>query len=210
MTKTDILTATESYGKAKSAFGLALSDAAAQREAAMYALGGNYTTQAGKVLTPEEAGQVANVGGETLKSATLSTGFGDRGIATIAKTGVDATAAAVTGLQEQGISTESGLSQQARTVSRDQSALATQEAIQQSEATIAGINADQTTAFGTERAAAEDYNTALGRKMVNPKPVTGKDLNIWGGKVHNAAGKVVRDATKKEVAKVKANAKGKK
>lgn len=209
MAKTDILTATETYGKAKTAFALALSDAATKREQAMYQLGADISSQTGKVLTPNEVSQRLAPDGQGLAGTTMTTGFGQGALPTVAQEGVATTSAAVTGLGERGVGSTSGLTQQARLVSGEQTALATQEAIQTAQAAVANAQADVTAAQGAERLAAAEYNTVAGRQMQNPskKPATGKDLNIWNGKVHNASGKTIREATKKEIAAVKATAK---
>lgn len=165
MAKTDILTATENYGKAQTAFQIALANANSARELAMYNLGADFTTQGGKVLTPNEVGQA--LGGEGIpKSTTMSVGFGDRGISKIQAEQTGTTAEVVAKLQEQGISSSSGLTGQARLVSSDIGAGAKQAAVQAAQTEAAQASAEQAAAAMEEQQAQATYDTALGMKAV--------------------------------------------
>jgi hypothetical protein len=158
MAKTDILTATETYGKAQTAFKLALANAASQREASMYNLGADFTTQGGKVLTPNEVG--AALGGPGLEAGTrMTTGFGDTTLPTIQKEQTASIGEAMQANVERGIGTGSGIAQQQKIAIQDTGALETQRAVQEAQGKVAEANAEQAGAALTEQQAEATYRT---------------------------------------------------
>lgn len=205
-TATSIMTKAEQQGKAQTAFELALQQAASTREQAMIGLGVDIIGQTGNVLTPEQASDVMKPGGQTLAKTKMTTGYGEGAIPSVVKAGVAATGEALTGLTERGIGTTGGLAGQARVVGADAVQLAKQQAVQEAQAKMTEAEGAVTEADITLQGANADLATARGVNLGKKnKP---KDLNIWGGKVHDAKGKTIREATKKEIAAVKAKKKG--
>lgn len=168
MAKTDILTATETYGKAVTAFNAALANAANAREAAMYNLGADITTPSGKVLTPDQAGKM--LGGEGFAMGTkMTTGFGDTTLPTIQKEQTATTAEALQALGERGVGGDSGLAAQQRTISGEAGAIETQKAVQSAQADVATANAEQAAAAVEEQQAEAAYRTVAGQVAKSPK-----------------------------------------
>jgi hypothetical protein len=169
MAKTDILTATETYGKAQTAFKVALANAASQREASMYNLGADFTTQGGKVLTPKEVG--AALGGAGLAEGTrLTTGFGDATLPTVQKEQTASVGEAMQAATERGLGAGSGIAQQQKIAIQDTGALETQRAIQEAQAKVAEANAAQGGAALEEQQAEAVYRTVAGQVAKKPKP----------------------------------------
>lgn len=168
MAKVDVLTKAENYGKAQTAFKMALANAANAREGALISLGADITTPGGKVLTPDIAGKM--LGGEGLTPGTrLSTGFGEGALPSIAKEQVGTTAEAVQALQERGVGGTSGLAAQQRTISGEAGAIETQKAIQQAQTEIAAATAEQVEAATAEQEAEASYRTSIGQVAKTPK-----------------------------------------
>lgn len=208
MAGTDILTKTENYGKAITAFNLALQNAASTRESAMIGLGADFTSTTGKVLSPKDAAQAMAPGGSGLDGTKMTTGFGDATLPTLTKEATATISQNVNDLVERGVGTGSGLSRQQNVVGGEMADIAKQQAVQEAQAKVAEANAEQVGAYGEERQAAADLATAQGKTLFDPKKNKGKSLNIWGGKVHDAKGKTVREASKKEIAAARAKKKG--
>ena len=168
-TATDVLSATDNYGKANTAFALALQQASNQREAAMIGLGADFSSQAGKVYTPNEVGGM--LGGAGLDAGTtIKTGFGEGALATIDKTAVGNVYQQQEALDERGVGGTSGISQQAKTLVGDQAALAGQEAVQGFQGKVAEANLLQTTAKADLAGASAALDTASGDTTPIPKP----------------------------------------
>jgi hypothetical protein len=197
---TNIMTKAEQQGRAQTAFELALQQAASTREQSMIGLGVDVIGQTGNVLTPEQASDLMKPGGQTLKNTKMTTGYGEGAIPSVVKAGVAATGEALTSLTDRGIGTGGGLAGQTRTVNADAVQLAKQQAVQEAQAKIAESETAVTAADVELQSANADVATARGVNLGKKKP---KDLNIWGGKVHDAKGKTIRDATKKEVAAIR-------
>lgn len=167
MANTDILTATENYGKAQTAFQLALQEAARAREGAMISLGADITSTTGNVLNPVQAGKaLGGIGPDKIQ--TITTGYGEGALPTVAKEQVGAVAATAEEAAARGIR-ESGTAAQAKLVAQEQGALATQEAIQKAQQTVAEAGATETQAKVNLEEAAAARRTAAG---VRPKKKT--------------------------------------
>jgi hypothetical protein len=168
-TANDILSATQNYGKAQTAFEIALKQAANQREQAMIGLGADFTAQGGRVITPNEGGVA--LGGEGLPSGTtLSTGYGEGALPTIAKTQAGAVNEQQQALLEKGVGGTSGVAGQAKLVTQDQGALETQAAVQEFQGKVAEANLAQATAKADLTSAAADLATAQEEEL----PIGGK------------------------------------
>lgn len=168
MAKTDILTATETYGKAKTAFGIALAQAASQREASMYNLGADFTTQGGKTLTPNEVGTA--LGGPGLAPGTkMTTGFGEGALPSVQKEQTASVGETMQAATERGLGAGSGIAQQQKIAIQDTGALETQRAIQDAQAKVAEANAEQAGAALTEQQAEATYRTVAGQVAKKPK-----------------------------------------
>jgi len=168
-TANDILSATQNYGKAQTAFEIALKQAANAREQAMIGLGADFTAQGGKVITPDVGG--AALGGEGFAAGTtMSTGFGEGALPTIAKTQAGAVYQQQQALGEKGVGSTSGLAGQAKLVTQDQGALETQAAVQDFQAKVAEANLSQATAKSELDTAEADLSTAQEEKL----PLGGK------------------------------------
>lgn len=172
-TANDILSATQNYGKAQTAFEIALKQAANQREQAMIGLGADFTTQGGKVITPNEGGVA--LGGEGLPSGTrISTGYGEGALSTIAKTQAGAVYQQEQALLEKGIVAGSGTAGQAKLITQDQGALETQSAIQDFQGKVAAANLAEGAAKLDLATASADLATAQEEELPAPKGKPGK------------------------------------
>ena len=168
-TANDILSATQNYGKAQTAFEIALKQAANAREQAMIGLGADFTTQGGRVITPNEGG--AALGGEGFEAGTrMSTGYGEGTLPTIAKTQAGAVYETQQALGEKGVGATSGIAGQAKLVTQDQGALETQAAVQEFQGKVAEANLAQATAKADLTSAAADLATAQEEEL----PIGGK------------------------------------
>ena len=168
-TATDVLSATDNYGKAQTAFSLALAQAANQREQAMIGLGADFSSQAGKVYTPNEVGGM--LGGAGLDAGTtIRTGFGEGALATIDKTAVGNVYQQQEALDERGVGGTSGISQQAKALVGDQQGLASQAAVQDFQGAVAEANLAQATAKSDLAGAEAALDTASGDETAVPKP----------------------------------------
>jgi len=168
MAKTDILTATETYGKAKTAFNISLSQAANAREAAMLGLGADLTSQSGNVITPKRAGEL--LGGAGLgEGTTMTTGFGEGALPTIQKEQTASVGEAAQALTERGVGGESGLAKQSKLVIGDTGALATQAAVQEAQAKVAEANAGQAAAGMDVVESEAALETTRGKVAQTPK-----------------------------------------
>lgn len=166
-TANDILSATQNYGKAQTAFEIALKQAANAREQAMIGLGADFTTQGGRVITPNEGG--AALGGEGFQAGTrMSTGYGEGALPTIAKTQAGAVYEQQQALGEKGVAGTSGLAGQAKLVTQDQGALETQAAVQDFQAKVAEANLSQATAKADLASAEADLSTAQEEELPIP------------------------------------------
>ena len=171
-TANDILSATQNYGKAQTAFEIALKQAANQREQAMIGLGADFTTQGGKVITPNEGGVA--LGGEGLPSGTtISTGYGEGALSTIAKTQAGAVYEGQQALGERGVG-GGGTAAQAKLITQDQGALETQGAIQDFQANVAEANLAEGAAKLDLATASADLATAQEEEVPVPKSKPGK------------------------------------
>jgi len=171
-TANDILSATQNYGKAQTAFEIALKQAANQREQAMIGLGADFTTQGGKVITPNEGGVA--LGGEGLPTGTrISTGYGEGALSTISKTQAGAVYEQEQALLEKGIVAGSGTAGQAKLITQDQGALETQGAIQDFQGKVAAANTAESAAKLDLATASADLATAQEEEVPIPgaKPV---------------------------------------
>lgn len=163
-TASDILSASENYGKAQTAFNIALTQASSQREQAMIGLGADFTTQTGKVINPMQAGKALGGGAAFQEGSTITTGYGEGALSTIAKTQAGAVNEGQQALLEKGVGGTSGLAGQAKLVTQDQGALETQAAVLDVESKIAQADLAQIAAKGDERSAKGTLNTAMGIK----------------------------------------------
>jgi hypothetical protein len=176
-TANNILSATENYGKAQTAFSIAMAQAANQREQAMIGLGADFTTQGGNVITPNEGGVA--LGGAGLPTGTaIRTGFGEGALPTIAKTQAGAVYQQEQALLEKGVGGGSGVTGQAKLITQDQGALETQGAIQDFQGKVAEANVAQGAAKLDLATAAGDLATAQEKKL----PVGGSKKPVGGGK----------------------------
>ena len=175
-TANDILSATQNYGKAQTAFEIALKQAANQREQAMIGLGADFTTQGGKVITPNEGGVA--LGGEGLPSGTtISTGYGEGALSTIAKTQAGAVYEGQQALGERGVG-GGGTAAQAKLITQDQGALETQGAIQDFQANVAEANLAEGAAKLDLATASADLATAQEEELPIPGAKPGKKPKI--------------------------------
>ena len=163
-TANDILSASENYGKAQTAFSLALGQAASQRQQAMIGLGADFTTQTGKVINPIQAGKALGGGGALKEGTTMITGYGEGALPTITKTQASAVNEVQQALLEKGVGGTSGLAGQAKLVTQDQGALETQAAVLDVEGKIAQADLAQVAAKGDLRSAKGSLDTAMGVK----------------------------------------------
>ena len=171
-TANDILSATQNYGKAQTAFEIALKQASNQREQAMIGLGADFTTQGGKVITPNEGGVA--LGGEGLPSGTMiSTGYGEGALSTIAKTQAGAVYEGQQALGERGVG-GGGTAAQAKLITQDQGALETQGAIQDFQGQVAEANLAEGAAKLDLATASADLATAQEEEVPVPKGKPGK------------------------------------
>jgi hypothetical protein len=163
-TANDILNATQNYGKAQTAFSIAMAQAANQREQAMIGLGADFTTQGGNVITPNEGGVV--LGGAGLPTGTaIRTGFGEGALPTVAKTQAGAVYQQEQALLEKGVGGGSGVTGQAKLITQDQGALETQGAIQDFQGKVAEANVAQGAAKLDLATASADLATAQEKKL---------------------------------------------
>lgn len=162
MAVTDILSATEAYGKAKTAFQVALEEADRARTGAMLALGADITTQTGQLLSPEEAGKAYRTE-DTSKNLTMRTGYGEGALPTITKEQVGTVAAETEALAQRGVQVDSGLVEQQKAIAAEAGKIATQEAIQKTQTQIAEAGAKEATAKAEELEAEATLNTVRGR-----------------------------------------------
>jgi hypothetical protein len=163
-TANDILSATENYGKAQTAFSIAMAQAANQREQAMIGLGADFTTQSGNVITPNEGGIA--LGGEGLPTGTaIRTGFGEGALSTIAKTQAGAVYEGQQTLGEKGVGGTSGVAGQAKLIVQDQGVLETQAAIQDFQSKVATANTAESAAKLDLASASADLATAQEEKL---------------------------------------------
>jgi len=206
-TATDVLSATDNYGKANTAFALALQQASNQREAAMIGLGADFSSQAGKVYTPNEVGGM--LGGAGLDAGTtIKTGFGEGALATIDKTAVGNVYQQQEALDERGVGGTSGISQQAKALVGDQQGLASQQAVQDFQGAVAEANLAQASAKADLAGASAALDTATGDETPVPKPEGAKtDPKSLLPLRKNTAGGIVK-ATNRGNYKTKVNPKG--
>lgn len=163
-TANDILNTTQNYGKAQTAFSIAMAQASNQREQAMIGLGADFTTQGGNVITPNEGGVV--LGGAGLPTGTaIRTGFGEGALPTIAKTQAGAVYQQEQALLEKGVGGGSGVTGQAKLITQDQGALETQVAVQDFQGKVAEANVAQGVAKLDLATAAGDLATAQEKKL---------------------------------------------
>jgi len=168
---TDIITATENYGKARTAFGQALVDAAAAREQTMIDLGASIMGQKGQVLTPTQAAKMLGPSGTGLpKTAKITTGMGEGALPTAAKEEAAAVYSATRDLQTRGVG-EGGLAGQARTIGAEAGDVAKQQIITDATKTLAGIAKGVAGARADAAQAKASLNTARG---ISPKKKGGK------------------------------------
>ena len=203
-TANDILSATQNYGKAQTAFEIALKQAANQREQAMIGLGADFTTQGGKVITPNEGGVA--LGGEGLPSGTrISTGFGEGALSTISKTQAGAVYQQEQALLEKGIVAGSGTAGQAKLITQDQGALETQSAIQDFQGKVAAANTAESAAKLDLATASADLATAQEEELPIPgaKPDKTPKTKAQLAKIRT------KNASARAAANVKAKAAGK-
>jgi hypothetical protein len=203
-TANDILSATQNYGKAQTAFSIAMAQAANQREQAMIGLGADFTTQGGKVITPNEGGVA--LGGEGLPTGTaIRTGYGEGALPTIVKTQAGAVYEGQQALGERGVGDGSGVAGQAKLITQDQGALETQVAIQDFQGKVAEANTAESAAKLDERTAAADLATAQEEKLPMGKGKPGKKP-----KTKAELAKIrTKNASARAAANVKAKAAGK-
>tara|TARA_R110000823_G_scaffold277831_2_gene396318 strand:- start:1902 stop:2579 length:678 start_codon:yes stop_codon:yes gene_type:complete len=163
-TANDILNTTQNYGKAQTAFSIAMAQASNQREQAMIGLGADFTTQGGNVITPNEGGVV--LGGAGLPTGTaIRTGFGEGALPTVAKTQAGAVYQQEQALLEKGVGGGSGVTGQAKLITQDQGALETQVAVQDFQGKVAEANVAQGVAKLDLATAAGDLATAQEKKL---------------------------------------------
>jgi hypothetical protein len=203
-TANDILSATQNYGKAQTAFEIALKQAANAREQAMIGLGADFTSQGGRVITPNEGG--AALGGEGFEAGTrMSTGYGEGALPTIAKTQAGAVYETQQALGEKGVGGTSGVAGQAKLITQDQGALETQAAVQEFQGKVAEANLAQGTANADLTSAEADLSTAQEEKLPMGKGKSGKKP-----KTKAELAKVrTKNASARAAANVKAKAAGK-
>ena len=163
-TANDILSATQNYGKAETAFSIAVKQAANQREQAMIGLGADFTTQGGTIITPDQGGKA--LGGAGFEAGTrMTTGFGEGALPTIAKTQAGAVYETQQALGERGVGATSGVAGQAKLVTQDQGALETQAAVQDFQGKVAAANLAQGAAKLDLATASADLATAQEEKL---------------------------------------------
>jgi len=204
-TATDILSATDNYGKAAIAFETAITQAKNQRNQAMVGLGADFTLQTGKVLTPEQAGKALG-GGGLQAGTTQTTGYGEGALATIDKGAVGAAYAMQEDLTDRGVGTTSGVSGQSRLLVGDQAALASQAAVQEATAKVGDAAIAETTAKGVLDLAAADKATAesveVKAKWESPKQKEAAgnkdDKSKWMSAKQKAALAAKRDKAKQD------------
>jgi len=168
-TANDILSATQNYGKAQTAFEIALKQAANAREQAMIGLGADFTNQGGNIITADAGGKA--LGGEGFPAGTrMSTGYGEGTLPTIVKTQAGAVYETQQALGEKGVGGTSGIAGQAKLVTQDQGALETQAAVQEFQGKVAEANLAQATAKADLTSAAADLATAQEEEL----PIGGK------------------------------------
>lgn len=162
MAKTDILTAAENYGDAKSAFALALNQANQMRKQAMFDIGADYIQQGGQTLTSDEVGKA--LGGAGFEKPTaMKAGFGTRGLSLIAQEQAGTAYQQDVAAQERGITLGSGVRDTARLIAQEAGQEATEEAFRNYQASLAEAAAGQAQAKGEELDAKAEYDTIRGR-----------------------------------------------
>jgi hypothetical protein len=163
---TDILTATETYGKARTAFGQALVDAAAQREQTMIDLGASIMGQKGQVLTPTQAAKMLGPSGTGLpKTAKITTGIGEGALPTAAKEEAAAVYSATQDLQNRGVGT-GGLVGQARAIGTEAGDVTKQQIITDATKSLAATAKGVAAARSAASQAKASLQTARG---ISPK-----------------------------------------
>lgn len=164
----NILDAVDKAVTAKRAYDSAIYQSSLERENAMRNLGVDLTTAGGKVLTPEEAAVRLGPSGAGFKGVSASVGFGEGTMPTIAKTQVGAVSDVVQTNVERGVG-ESGLTEQARKIIREQGVLDTTAAIEDVRNTIATSEAGVVAAKGDLDLAKQNVTAARG---ITPKVKT--------------------------------------
>ena len=165
---TDTITAVENYGKAKTAFGLALEQAAVAREETMRNLGVDILGQQGTVLTPEQAAKKLGPDGAGLGTARLKTGIGEGAIPTIAKEGAATAYAAATDVRSRGI-TGGGLVGQTKAITGEATSLAEQAAVKEAMKSLYATEQGVLAAQAGSRDALATLRAAQGIKVKNKK-----------------------------------------
>jgi hypothetical protein len=140
---TDVITATENWGKATTAFQVALKTAAMQRQQILNDLGADVTRPSGKVMSVEKAGQLFGPAGDPAarKRVSLKTGFGEGQLATIAKTAAGASYQVTEQAAERGVGGESGVVGASRVLVNESQDIEQQKAIEAASAAMNEANA---------------------------------------------------------------------
>lgn len=162
MASTDILTAAENYGDAKSAFALALNQAKQLRQQAMFDIGADYIQQGGQTLTSDAVGKALGGAGFD-KPTAMKAGFGTRGLSLIAQEQAGTAYQQDVNAQERGLTLGSGVREAARLVAQEAGQEATEEAFRNYQASLAEAAADQAEAKAKELEAKAEYDTVRGR-----------------------------------------------
>lgn len=162
----NILQKTAEYGKARSAFGQALAAAAASREQTMYGLGADFTTQTGKVLTPQQAGNLMVQDPQEFGKTKMTTGFSTQGTGL---SGISQEQAATVyegdvAAQEAGITTGSGIRSQRRLVTQDAGDVERLKLVQAAQEQVAAGEADVVAAKAAEAGAKAELQAARGMR----------------------------------------------
>jgi len=208
MAETDILTATENYGKAKTAFALALNQAAQTRQQAMFDLGADYIQQGGNTLTPDAVGKA--LGGEGFdKPTAMKTGFGTRGLSLIAQEQAGTAYQQDVAAQERGLTAGSGVRESSRLIAQEAGQEATEQAVRESQARIAEANAQQAAAKIEELNAKAEYDTVTGKTTTSNTPGGGRNTPGGGRPNETKQEAAKRRASARAAANAKAKAAGK-
>lgn len=138
---TDVITATENWGKAETAFQIALKNARVQREQALLDLGADVTRPTGKVMSVENAGKLYGPAGDPAvrERVSLRTGFGEGTLASISKEAAGEAYQATQALTERGVG-EGGLTGTARTLTTEAQKIGEEEAVKAAMGAISEAN----------------------------------------------------------------------
>lgn len=178
----NILDKASAWGEAQTQMRTALMQAKQIRENAMIALGADYTSQTGKTLSVEDAATLMGNSPQDFGKGKITTGYSmtGQGLSGITQDAVGTAYAADVRRQDTGITTESGIRKQDKTLVGDAANIERIKAIQSAQADIAEGEAGIVEARGNVLAADASLKAARGivKKTPGKTKTTGKNKTV--------------------------------